>query len=403
MPYYAGKPDDVVILSGTRTPVGRFQGSLADVSVIELGGIAIRAAVERAGVKPEDIAEVLMGQVISTGSGQAPARQAALAAGLPAGVGATTLSKMCASGLKAVMLAAQAIRAADANLLVAGGMESMSSAPYILPWGRRGLRVGDARVLDSLVHDGLRCSVEGWMMGDAAEFIASEYGLTRLHLDQFALESHQKAVAAMDAGKFDTEIIPVEIKASDGTSTIVKNDEDPRRDTSLGALAKLQPTFVDDGIVTAGNSPGLNDGAAALVLSSRAKAQEGGQKPLAHIVAYGQVSIEPKWLFDAPATVIPLVLEKAGWSLGDIDLIELNEAFAAQALANGRALEKQGWDWEKVNVHGGAIALGHPVGASGARILVTLLNALHDRGLCRGLASLCLGGGEALAIAIELE
>ncbi len=403
MSYHVQKPDDVVILSSMRTPVGRFEGALADVSAIELGAVAIRAAVERAGVKPDDIAEVLMGQVISTGSGQAPARQAALAAGLPAGVGATTLSKMCASGLKAVMLAAQAIRAADADLLVAGGMESMSSAPYILPWARRGSRFGNAHVVDSLVHDGLRCSVEGWMMSDAAEFIASEYGLTRLELDQFALGSHQKAVAAMDAGKFAAEIVPVAVKAPDGKTTIVKSDEGPRRDTSLVALAKLQPAVVDDGIVTPGNSPGLNDGAAALVVSSRACAQEGGQQPLARIVAYGQVSIEPKWLFDAPTKAIPLVLEKAGWSLGDVDLIELNEAFAAQALANGRALEEQGWDWEKVNVHGGAIALGHAVGASGARILVTLLNALHNRGLRRGLASLCLGGGEALAMAIETE
>ena len=403
MSNHAKQPNDVVILSGARTPVGRFEGALAEVSATELGAVAIRAAVERSGVIADDIAEVLMGQVVSAGSGQAPARQAGMAAGLPAAVGATTLSKMCASGLKAVMLAAQAIRAADADLLVAGGMENMSAVPFILPWARRGLRFGNEHVVDALIHDGLRCSLQGWMMGEAAEFIAAEYGLTREELDEFALRSHWKAIAAMDAGKFAAEIVPVPVRARDGTTSVVKQDQAPRRETSLPALAKLPPAFVDDGIVTAGNSPGLNDGAAALVVSSRARAQAGGQQPLARIVAYGQAAVEPKWLFDAPARAIPLVLEKAGWSLEDVDLIELNEAFAVQALANGRALAEKGWDWDKVNVHGGAIALGHAVGSSGARILVTLLHALRDRSLRRGLASLCLGGGEALAMAIEAE
>jgi acetyl-CoA C-acetyltransferase len=377
-------------------------GELAGVTAPQLGATAIQAAVERAKVDPAQIDEVIMGQVVAAGSGQSPARQAGLHAGLPAEVGAFSVNKACGSGLRAVMLAAQAVRAGDAQLMVAGGMESMSSAPYLLPKARQGLRFGHQTMLDSVVQDGLWCSLEEWMMGDAAEWIANEYEVTREAMDRFSLESHQKALAAADAGKFQAEIVPVAV--THGKSTrLVDTDEGPRRDTSLEVLAKLKPAFQKEGRVTAGNAPGLNDGAAALVVASRAKAEALGQAPLARIVGYTSAAVEPKALFIAPARAIPKLLQQIGWTLADVDLIELNEAFAAQVLADGYALAEQGWDWSKVNVHGGAIALGHPIGASGARVLVTLLNALRDRGLKRGLASLCLGGGEAVAMAIELE
>jgi acetyl-CoA C-acetyltransferase len=317
-------------------------------------------------------------------------------------VGAFSVNKACGSGLKAVMEAAQAIRAEDAHLLVAGGMESMSGAPFLLPKAREGFRYGHQTAFDSVIHDGLWCSLEQWMMGDAAEFIASEYEVTREAMDRFALESHQKALAAIDAGKFKAEIAPVEIEVK-GKKTVVDTDEGPRRDTSLEALARLKPAFQKDGKVTAGNAPGLNDGGAAVVVASRQKAEELGRAALARIVGYTHAAVEPRYLFIAPARAIPRLLSKIGWTLKDVDLIELNEAFAAQVLADGYALADQGWDWSKVNVHGGAIALGHPVGASGARLLVTLVNALKDRGLRRGLASLCLGGGEAVALAVEIE
>jgi len=396
------QPTDAVILSSARTPIGKFMGALSSVPAPRLGALAVKAAVERAGLDPAQIDEVILGQVVAAGSGQSPARQASIFAGLPPEVGAFSVNKACGSGLRAVMSAAQAIRAGDAHLFVAGGMESMSNGPYLLPKARQGLRFGHQSVLDSVIYDGLWCSLEEWMMGDAAEWIANEYEVTREAMDRFALESHQQAVAAAAAGKFDAEIVPVEV-ATGKTRTLVSADEAPRADTSLEALAKLKPAFQKDGRVTAGNAPGLNDGAAAVVVASRARAEALGRAPLARIVGYTHAAVDPKEIFIAPAHAIPKLLNKIGWTLADVDLIELNEAFAAQVLADGYALAGQGWDWGKVNVNGGAIALGHPVGASGARVLVTLLHALRERGLKRGLASLCLGGGEAVALAVELE
>lgn len=394
--------NDAVILSGARTPIGKFMGALSSVSAPQLGAVAIRAALERARVDPAQVDEVIMGQVIAAGSGQSPARQAALHAGVPEAVGAYSVNKACGSGLRAVMSAAQAIRAGDANLLVAGGMESMSGAPYLLPKARQGLRFGHQEMLDAVIADGLWCSLESWMMGDAAEWIANEYEVTREAMDRFALESHQKALAAGDSGKFQDEIVPVTVP-NGKQAKVVAADEGPRRDTSLEVLARLKPAFQAGGKVTAGNAPGLNDGAAAVVVASRARAEALGQTPLARIVGYTSAAVSPKSIFIAPAHAIPKLLKQVGWTLAEVDLIELNEAFAAQVLADGYALAEHGWDWSKVNVHGGAIALGHPVGASGARVLVTLVHALRDRGLRRGLASLCLGGGEAVAMAVELE
>ncbi|PWH11798.1 MAG: acetyl-CoA C-acyltransferase [Anaerolineae bacterium] len=398
------KQTEAVILSAARTPIGKFQGALSNVPAAQLGAVAIKAAVERAGLENlDEIDEVLMGHVVQAGQGQAPARQAAIFAGLPASVSATTLNKVCGSGLKAAMSAAQAIRAGDGKLFVAGGMESMSRAPYLVT-GRNGeLRYGHTQLTDALLHDGLWDPFENWGMGNAADFIAEEYEVTREAMDQYALESHHKAVAAIQAGKFKAEITPVELKGRRGEITVFDTDEGPRPDAALESLARLKPAFRPDGRVTAGNASTLNDGAAAVVLASRAYAETHGLQPLARIVAYGQAAVEPKWLFAAPAKAIPKVLAKAGWTLADVDLIELNEAFAAQVLANGYELAAQGWDWAKVNVNGGAIALGHPIGASGARVLVTLLFALKERNLKRGLACLCLGGGEAVAMAIESE
>jgi acetyl-CoA C-acetyltransferase len=379
-------------------------GNLASLSAPALGAIVVREAVQRAGIDPVRIDEVLMGQVVQAGSGQAPARQAAIHAGLPPTVGATTVNKICGSGLKAVMLAAGAIRAGDGDLFVAGGMESMSQAPYLLDKLRAGSRYGHVEAHDANITDGLWCSFQNWMMGEAGELIADEFGVTREQMDHYALESHQKAIAAIDAGRLRDEIVPVQIKDRKST-TLIEIDEPPRRDTSLEALAALRPAFKPDGRVTAGNSPGLNDGAAAVVVASRDYAEETGARPLARIVSYAQAAVEPKWLFTAPARAMPLALQKAGWSLDDVDLIELNEAFAVQALANGRDMEQQGhhWDWAKVNVNGGAVALGHPIGCSGARVLVTLIYALRAHGLRRGLAALCLGGGEAVAMTVEIE
>jgi acetyl-CoA C-acetyltransferase len=391
-----------VILSAARTPMGRFQGALSPLTAPRLGAVVIRAAIERAGIRhPEEVDEVLMGNVVSAGLGQAPARQAAIYAGLPPTVGATTVNKVCGSGLKAGMLAAQAIRAGDAQLIVAGGMESMSNAPFLVD-GRAGLRYGHKQLTDALILDGLWDPFEDWSMGMAAEWIADEYGVTREAMDQWSFDSHRKALAAMDAGKFTAEIAPVEIPGKKGQTTVVAQDETPRKDTSLEALASLKPAFKPDGKVTAGNAPGLNDGAAAVVFASRAKAEALGVAPVARVIGYAQAAVPPKELFIAPARAIPRLMERIGWSLADVDLIELNEAFAAQVLADGYALADQGWDWDKVNVHGGGVALGHPIGASGARLLTTLIYALKDRGLKRGLASLCLGGGEAVAMAIEI-
>jgi acetyl-CoA C-acetyltransferase len=397
------KETDAVILSAARTPIGKFQGALSAVPATKLGSIAVQAAVARAGIDPAEIEEVIMGNVVQAGEGQAPARQSGIGAGIPATVSATTVNKVCGSGLKAAMMSAQAIRAGDADLFVAGGFESMSRAPYLVS-GRMGeLKFGNTQMTDALLNDGLWDPFENWGMGNAAEFIADEYEVTREAMDQFAFQSHQKAVAAQEAGKFKLEIVPVQIPGRKGELTVFDTDEGPRKDSSIESLAKLKPAFKADGKVTAGNASSMNDGAAAVVLASRAYAEKNNLKPIAKIVGYTQAALEPKYLFAAPAYAIPKLLKKIGWTLNDVDLIELNEAFAAQVLADGYALADQGWDWNKVNVHGGAIALGHPLGASGARVLTTLLYALQDRGLNRGIASLCLGGGEAVAMAIELE
>jgi acetyl-CoA C-acetyltransferase len=398
------KETEAIILGAARTPIGKFLGALSSLPAPRLGASAIRAAVERAGLPDtREIDEVLMGNVVQAGVGQAPARQASIFAGLPATVSASTLNKVCGSGLKSAMFAAQAVRAGDGQLFVAGGMESMSRAPYLVA-GRGGeLRYGHAEMKDALLYDGLWDPFENWGMGSAADFIAEQFEVSRAAMDQFALESHQKALAAIDGGHFKTEIVPVEIPGRKGEISLVSEDECPRRDASIENLARLKPAFDLQGKVTAGNASSLNDGAAAVVVSSRAYAEACGLKPLARIAAYAQAAVEPKYLFGAPALAIPKVLSKAGWTLAQVDLIELNEAFAAQVLANGYALSPDGWDWSKVNVNGGGIALGHPIGASGARILVTLIHALQKRGLQRGIASLCLGGGEAVAMAVELE
>lgn len=396
-------PREPVILSAARSPMGRFQGALSPLSATRLGAATVKAAVERAGLKKlEEIDEVLMGIVVPAGTGQAPARQAAIFAGLPPTVGATAINKVCGSGLKACMLAAQAIIAGDADLLVAGGMESMSNTPHLIR-GRKGIGYGHQELSDALLHDGLWDPFEDWVMGMAAEYIADRYEVTREAMDQWALESHQKAIKAIDAGKFDAEITPIEVPGRKGKVTLVEQDETPRRDTSLEVLASLKPVFKKDGKVTAGNAPGLNDGASAVVICSREKAKTLKLKPLARIVGYDQAAVDPKEIFIAPARALPKLIKKIGWTFKDVDLIELNEAFAAQVLADGYALAEEGWEWDKVNVNGGGIALGHPIGASGARVLTTLIYALQDRGLKRGLASLCLGGGEAVAMAIEME
>ena len=399
----SGSVGEAVILSAARTPVGRFQGSLSSLPATQLGAIAVKAAVERAGINPEDIEEVLMGNVVQAGEGQAPARQAGILAGIPATVSASTVNKVCGSGLKAAMFAAQAVRAGDADLFVAGGFESMSRVPYLVS-GRSGeLKFGNQPLTDALLYDGLWDPFENWGMGNAAEFIADEYEVTREAMDQFALGSHQKAVAAQETDRFSSEIVPVLIPGKKGEVKIIDTDEGPRKDTSLEALAKLKPAFKADGKVTPGNSSPMNDGGAAVVIASREYVEKNNFKPMARVVGYSQAAVEPKYLFAAPAYAIPKLLKKINWTLQDVDLIELNEAFAAQVLADGYALADQGWDWNKVNVNGGAIALGHPLGASGARVLTTLLYALKDRGLKRGIASLCLGGGEAVAMAVEME
>jgi acetyl-CoA C-acetyltransferase len=395
--------DEAVLLSAVRTPMGRFQGSLATITAPKLGALVVKAAVERAGIQnKEDISEVIMGNVVSAGLGQNPARQSAIFAGLPSSVGATTINKVCGSGLKAVMLSAQAIHAGDGDLFVAGGMESMSRAPFLVEGRNNELRFGHGRLIDALLNDGLWDPFENWGMGDSAEFIAQEYKVSREAMDEYALASQTKAINAIDRGKFKAEIIPVEIPAGKGQTKWFDTDETPRRDTSQEILSKLKPSFQKGGRVTAGNAPGLNDGAAAVVVASARKAEAMKIKPLARIAGYAQTAVDTRYLFIAPAKVIPLLVDKIGWKLAEVDLIELNEAFAAQTLADGYALTDLGWDWSKVNVNGGAIALGHPIGASGARILTTLVYALKDRNLKKGIASLCLGGAEAVAMAIEI-
>jgi acetyl-CoA C-acetyltransferase len=393
---------EAVIVGACRTPIGRFMGGLSTIPAPRLGAVAIREAIQRAGVDPVLVDETFMGCVVPNGQGQAPARQAAVHGGVPPEVGAVTLNKVCGSGLKTVMLAAGLIRAGDGEVYVAGGMENMSLTPYMLPQARSGYRLGNGELIDSVVHDGLWSSFTDQHMGCSAEFIAEQFELTREELDEYAYHSHRKAIEAIDAGRFKAEIVPVEVPQRKGAPLVLDTDEGPRRDTTLEALARLRPAFQKDGIVTAGNSPGITDGAAAVVVMSRGAADELGIKPMARILGYDQAAVEPQWLFIAPTHALRNLMKRTNTSLSDYDLVELNEAFAAQVLADGRALEEDGWDWDKVNVNGGAIALGHPIGCSGTRVLVTLLYALKDRGLKRGVASLCLGGGEAVAMAIEL-
>lgn len=401
MPHTSMKnANDAVIVSAVRTPIGKFQGTLAPLSASELGAVPVRAAVERAGIDPAAIDEVLMGNVVQAGQGQAPARQAGIKAGIPSSVGATTVNKICGSGLKAVMLAAAMIGAGDGDIFVAGGMESMNNGPYMLKNARFGYRLGDGSLVDGMVHDGLWCSFEDHHMGNSAEWIAREYDLKREELDDYAYHSHMKAIQAIDEGRFEDEIVPVEVPQRKGSTILFDTDEFPRRDTSLEALAGLQPAFDPNGIVTAGNSPGITDGAAATVVMRRAKAEELGIRPLAHIVAYDQAAVDPLKVFTAPIYAVRKLLDKTGTTVDDYDLFEVNEAFAAQMLADMRELGLPG---EKVNVNGGAIALGHPIGCSGTRVLVTLIYALRHRGLQHGLTTLCLGGGGAVAMTIELE
>ena len=386
-----------VILSATRTPIGKFLGGLAPLPAPRLGAIVVREAVQRAGIDALTIDEVIMGHVLQGGTGQAPARQAEIHAGLPGTIPALTINKVCGSGLKAVMLAAQAIKAGDAQCIVAGGMESMSNAPHFLPGLRGGVKAGNQQLTDLMIHDGLWDSFSNQHMGNLAEYTARKAGISREDQDRFALESHRKAVAAMDACHFKAETVAVEIPGKKGP-TIIEKDESPRKETTLEALAALKPSFEKDGTVTAGNAPGLNDGASALVVASAAFADAHGLTPLARITAYATAGGEPKDLFFAPIAAVQNLMKKAGTKISDYDLIEANEAFAVQALANGRAL---GWDWARVNVHGGAVALGHPIGASGARVLTTLLYAMRQYRKSTGLATLCLGGGNAVALSVE--
>jgi len=390
---------EVFIVSAARTPVGKFSGGLAGFTAPQLGGFAIREALKRAGIEAAQAEEVIFGNVVQAGVGQNPARQSALAGGMPDTINAFTVNKVCGSGLKAVMLAAQAIKAGDAGIVAAGGMESMSGAPYLLPKGRSGYRYGNGEVLDALVADGLTCAYNHCHMGNLAEFTASSSRLTREELDRFAFESQAKAGRAQAQCKFSREIVPVVIPQRKGDPVRVEKDEGIRGDTTLESLARLKPAFDPNGVVTAGNASTLNDGGAALVLMSEQRAAALGRKPLARVTGYAAAHVEPRRLFYAPVGAVQALMKKTGMKIGDYDLIEANEAFAAQAVADGREL---GWDWERVNVWGGAIAIGHPIGASGARILTTLLHALEDRKARRGLATLCLGGGGAVALSVEV-
>lgn len=391
---------DVVILGGVRTPIGKVLGSLSSLEAPQLGAIVIKAVCERTRIPVGEVDEVIMGNVLQGGIGQSPARQAAIFGGIPPEIPSFTVNKVCGSGLKAVMLAAQAIQIGDAELIVAGGMESMTNAPFAVKDMRKGRKYGNTTFIDLMVYDGLWDIYNNCHMGSLAEYTARKSGITREEQDRYAYESHMKAIRAQDEGKFKEEIVPVEVKGKKGEVIIVDKDEGPRRDTSLEKLAKLPPVFEKDGTVTAGNSPGLNDGAAAVVVSSLDKAKELGIEPMAYIRGYAAAAVEPKELFYAPVFAIRKLMDKIGIkSIDYFDLIEINEAFAAQTLADGKEL---GWDWSKVNIHGGAIALGHPIGASGARVLVTLLYAMKDRGAKKGLAALCLGGGAAVAMAIEM-
>ncbi len=389
---------EAVILSAVRVPTGKFLGTLKGFSAPQLGSIVVREAVARAGVDPATVDEVILGNVVSAGLGQAPARQAALGAGLPPAVGALTINKVCGSGLKAVMLAAQAIATGDAEVVVAGGMESMSNCPYLLTKAREGYRMGHGEAVDSMIHDGLWDPYENYHMGCTGELVAEKYAVSREEQDAYAVKSHQKALAAIAAGKFKAEIVPVPIPQKKGAPVAFDTDESPRADTTAEGLAKLRPAFKEKGTVTAGNAPPVNDGAAALVITSLERAKALGREPLARIVGQAVGGVEPCWVMMSPVAALAKLWQRTGWKPADVDLFELNEAFSVQALAVSR---EAGLDLDRVNVNGGAVALGHPIGASGARVLTTLLYALADRGKTRGVATLCLGGGNGVALAVE--
>jgi acetyl-CoA C-acetyltransferase len=388
---------EVVIVSAARTPVGKFLGGLSSLSAVELGAIVVRAAVERAGVAADAVDECVMGCVLPAGLGQNPARQAALRGGLSDSVSALTINMVCGSGLRAVGLAAQAIAQGDAEIVVAGGMESMSNAPYLLPGARKGLRMGDGALVDSMVRDGLWCACEDFHMGETGELVADKHGITREQQDRFALESHRRAAEAWKQGRFDAEVVPVEVPGKKGSTTVTR-DESVREDASLEALAALKPAFRKNGTVTAGNAPGVNDAAAAVVVMSADKARELGCKPMVTIRAQATSGVAPRWVMLAPVIGIKRVLQRAGWSMDEVDLFELNEAFSVQALGVTKEL---GLGMERVNVNGGAVAIGHPIGASGARVLVTLLHEMQRRDVRKGVAALCLGGGNSVALAVE--
>jgi acetyl-CoA C-acetyltransferase len=392
--------NDVVIIAGCRTPIGKFQGSLSDMRAPEIGAVAVREVVRRAKVQPEQVDECIMGNVVSAGLGQNPARQAALFGGLAPEVGAMTINKVCGSGLKAVALAAQAIETGNSSIVVAGGMESMTNAPYLLPNARKGYRLGNGQLVDSMVHDGLWDIYNDYHMGLTGENVAEKYGITREEQDEFAVNSHRKAIAAQKECRFKAQIVPVELpaKKKGQAPVIFDKDEGPREDTTIEVLRSLKPAFKKDGTVTAGNAPGVNDGAAALVVTSATRARELGAAAMVRIVAQATSGVEPKWVMMAPVGAVRKIWEKTGWKKDDVDLYELNEAFSVQALGVIREL---GLDMDRVNVNGGAVALGHPIGASGARVLVTLIYEMIRRDVHRGIAALCLGGGNAVAMAVE--
>ncbi|MGB6812041.1 MAG: acetyl-CoA C-acetyltransferase [Candidatus Sulfotelmatobacter sp.] len=392
--------DEVVIISGCRTAVGKFQGSLADLSAPQLGAVVVREAVKRAGLNSDQVDECIMGNVLSAGLGQNPARQAAIFGGLSPATGAMTINKVCGSGLKAVALAAQAVQTGNSSIVVAGGMESMTNAPYLLPQARKGYRLGNGQVIDSMVHDGLWDIYNDYHMGITGENVAEKYGITREEQDEFAMNSHRKAVAAMKECRFKSQIVPVEIpaKKKGAAPVLFEKDESPREDTTIDVLRSLKPAFKKDGTVTAGNAPGVNDGAAAVVVTSAKRAKELGAQPMVRIVAQATSGVEPKWVMMAPVGAVRTIWEKTGWKKDDVDLYELNEAFSVQALGVMREL---GLDPNKVNVNGGAVAIGHPIGASGARVLVTLIYEMTRRNAKRGIVALCLGGGNAVAMAVE--
>ena len=388
-----------VIVSAVRTPTGKFLGGLKSFTAPQLGAMVVREAVRRAGIDPNDVDEVIMGNVVGAGLGQAPARQAAIHAGLPPTVGALTINKVCGSGLKAVMLAAQGIATGDVDIVVAGGMESMSNCPHLLKGAREGLRMGNGTLVDSMVHDGLWDAYSDFHMGNTGEIVAEKFNITRQQQDEFAVNSHKKALAAIAKGAFKDEILKVEIAQKKGPAIVVENDESPRTDTSMESLGKLKPAFREGGTVTAGNAPGVNDGASALVVMAEDIAKSRGLKPLARIIGQATAGVEPSMVMMAPVGAVQKLLKKTGWKLENVDLFELNEAFSVQALGVAREL---GLDLNKVNVNGGAVALGHAIGSSGGRILTTLIYALRARGLKRGIATLCLGGGNGVALAIEV-